>query len=830
MHRLTLIILFTAVISPIFLALSQDKFFTGQNIDSLFEQSEASPPQTRIEIGEFLLQNYPTLTSSQRARAYTEVGMGHFRQNRFQSAISNFDMAAELYLNNEDSIEHSKVLNLTGIALSRLRQFPLAIEKLKQALKIREAIGDTIPIASTLNNLATCFKATNQIDAALQAYQRSHGMYSQINDLAGQSFTLNNLGLILMSQKSYDEAITHFTKSLEFKKLLADTLNIATTYGNLGTLFELTNDYNKSLQYYLIAAELFDCSHNYYGLADTYNSLASLHIKLAQPSKAFSYISRAEKLIKEEESTSLALNNLRIRSDYYLSTGNIEKSRELLLNYTQKLEEVFNNRISDQVAELSYLYQNQRQEQENKILQIHLDFEKLKNQKARTKQYGIVVSALLLLLLLIVALIFIRHNRKKNIKLQNVVAELNHMNTQLEGIVENRTHDLLSILNKAQESDKQKSAFLANMSHQIRTPLNGILGFTRILNDDSLSVSEKQQYVDLINRRGRNLLQIVNDIINISLIDSGQVEIRSVSFNLNQLLYDLYSLFNSPEYDKKKQNVGLKLSLSLSDSRSIIASDPTRIEQVLTNLIDNSLKYTYEGTIEYGYELLPNNTIKFFVKDTGHGIPEEMRDKVFGRFYKTNEDLPYSHNSIGLGLPICKGLVELMNGKIWFETIIDNGTTFYFTIPFAPGKQDPKAYVSRSSVSSQNLSFKGKVILVVEDDLISYQYIEALLKTTDAKLIHAKNGEDAIEIAKLREDIDLILMDMRLPFIDGYEATAQIKSFNPTLTIIAQTANAMSYDRDKCIFAGCDDYIPKPVDPDDFLRIISHYLNRPVLI
>ncbi len=440
--------------------------------------------------------------------------------------------------------------------------------------------------------------------------------------------------------------------------------------------------------------------------------------------------------------------------------------------------------------------------------------------------FTIMVSALLFLLMLAISFQLIRKYKAKSKALFDANKKLNHINTHLESIVQNRTRDLVAMLKKAKESDKLKSTFLANMSHEIRTPLNGILGFARFLSDETLSPSTRKQYLEVINRRGKALLQIVNDLINISLIDAGQVEIKAEPFNLNQLLFDLYTIFNSESNEKKKPNVVLKLNLSVNDSRSNIISDASRIEQILTNLIDNSLKFTHSGSVEFGYTIEKNDTIKFFVKDTGIGIPPNMREKVFCRFNRDENSTPYHTSGTGLGLPITKGLVSLLDGEIWFDSQIDLGTNFYFTIPYQKSESIDDPYTSKSSISTQNLNFEYKKILVVEDDLISYQFVEALLKGTNAKIIHAKNGEDAIEICHLVPDIDLVIMDMRLPFIDGYEATTQIKKQNPKLRVIAQTANVLSDDRSKCLEAGCDDYIPKPLDPDEFLRLIAHYIKK----
>lgn len=824
--------------SPIHLAIcllvsisgySRAQSLSSVQIDSLLEVSQLSQGEQKVVLGERIIEHAASLSERQRAKAFSEIATGFFQQNKFRSALTRFEQASQAYRVLGDSIEYSRMLNLSGVCYTQLRQPGKAIETLKLALDIREKLGDTLTIASTLNNLAMCFRVTNQLDAAYATYKRSNVLARKVNYTTGISFTLNNMGLILMELDDFPGAIKYFEESIAVKASVKDTAGMASTYVNLGRLYTKTGDFPKALTNFEHAAQYHKLKRNNFGLSETYTSIASLYLKMGNAPWAYTYLKRAEQFINFDESSTQALAYLKTLSDYHSAVRNFSKAHEVLSDYVAKYETFFNESISNQVAEFSFMYESERVEQEKALLEVKLDLEKTKNQKSLILQYAIAMLAISLFVLLVASLLFILRLRKRRLELERANNELNNLNTHLETIVESRTQDLLSTLHKAQESDKLKSTFLANMSHEIRTPLNGILGFTRLLVDNSLTDSERKQYMDLIVRRGRNLLQIINDIINISLIDSGQVQIRPTSFNLNQLLYDLYTMFNSDEYDRKMANVELRLKLSLSDSRSFITADPNRIEQVVTNLLDNAFKFTPAGYVEYGYDLLPNNTIKFFVKDTGVGIPLESKDKIFSRIKHKDDDDPYLKKGAGLGLTICKGLLELLNGRIWFESQVDLGSTFYFTIPYEPGMSASSQYVSRSSVTMQSLSFSGKVILIVEDDLISYQYIEALLKSTDAKLIHAKNGEDAIEIAQLREDIDLIIMDMRLPFIDGYEATAHIKRNNPAMTIIAQTANAMSYDREKCINAGCDDYIPKPLDPDDFLRMVAHYLSKPVL-
>jgi signal transduction histidine kinase/CheY-like chemotaxis protein len=437
---------------------------------------------------------------------------------------------------------------------------------------------------------------------------------------------------------------------------------------------------------------------------------------------------------------------------------------------------------------------------------------------------GFILLGIIIIALIVVTVYQSRLLRNKSSQLKTLGTKLKHFDKYLDSLVQTRTAEIHSALVKAEENDNQKNTFIANISIDIRTQVKGILELAKSLNDKNLPPDTRNKFTEIIANTSKNLLNVLSNIINISQIDSGALEVNKTSFNLNQLLTDLYSQFYSDSRLFSKPNLEIKLVQSLSNAKSTIVSDPNRLTQILNILVDNAIKFTSKGCIEIGYHVDNNNNIIFFVKDTGIGIPELDKRMIFNRFHKVNRTHKGSNVGTGLGLSICKGMVELLDGKMWLESEVDKGSSFFFSIPLVLSKEHESIYLSFSNISKQKPDFSEKVILVVEDDLNSFQFVEALLSDTNAKIIHAKNGEDGVEICRLIEDIDLILMDMQLPFINGYEATSQIKAINPNLTIIAQTAYVMSDDKAKCLKAGCDDYIPKPIDPDEFLRIITRYL------
>lgn len=383
---------------------------------------------------------------------------------------------------------------------------------------------------------------------------------------------------------------------------------------------------------------------------------------------------------------------------------------------------------------------------------------------------------------------------------------------------EKLNQELLLAKEKAEESDRLKSAFLANLSHEIRTPMNGIIGFTDLLKEQQMSEDAQSKFLDIIDNSGQRLLSIINDIIEMSKLDSGQV-------NLNNKEISLTDLFNSVYNElvvgvKAEQNIELIKTIPYNQHNHILV-DGGKLHQVITNLVNNAIKFTNEGYVEFGYEIKNENTLLFYVKDSGEGIAPEYYAEVFKRFRQLHDDS--STKGSGLGLAISKAYVELMGGSIWLESELKKGTTFYLTIPYVPVEQ--KLTFSSDFSKEEPLSFTGHTILIVEDDEINFVYLSEIFSNTSAKIIRAYTGREAIEICNENDEISFVLMDIKLPEIDGYEATKEIKKIRPQLPIIAQTAYALPHDERKAYSVGCDGYIAKPVYKKNLIAILSKVLN-----
>ena len=396
-----------------------------------------------------------------------------------------------------------------------------------------------------------------------------------------------------------------------------------------------------------------------------------------------------------------------------------------------------------------------------------------------------------------------------NEKLERSISELHKLN-----------EELILAKEKAEESDHLKTAFLANMSHEIRTPMNGILGFATLLKKPQLEGPKKDRYIDVIQRSGKRMLNIINDLIEISRIESGQMDFHMEGTNLKYTMEYLISFFKPFAEERGLELFADEGSLT-NDLR--IYTDSTKLNQIMSNLINNAIKYTDKGKITLGYKQ-ENNKVVFYVKDTGIGIRSEQIDIIFERFRQG--DLPDVKivEGTGLGLYICKAYVEMLGGEIWVESEKNKGSVFYFTLP-----NNKKGFCETKTKEKKKMktnSLENATILVAEDDDDCYTFIEEILVLEGANVIRAKNGTEAIDLLENSKGINLLLVDIKMPQMNGIEATKKIKERWHDLPIIAQTAFASKEDEKRSLKAGCDDYISKPIDYELLLGKIEKQLLK----
>lgn len=382
--------------------------------------------------------------------------------------------------------------------------------------------------------------------------------------------------------------------------------------------------------------------------------------------------------------------------------------------------------------------------------------------------------------------------------------------------------ELIKAKEVAEESDRLKSAFLANMSHEIRTPMNGILGFAELLKQPSLKGDDQQKYIQIIERSGHRMLNIINDIIDISKVEAGLMKINISQSNVNEQVEYIYTFFK-PEVQSKRLNFLIKTPLPSNEA--MVFTDREKLFAILTNLVKNAIKYTPIGSIEVGYELKPP-FFEFFVKDTGIGVPEDRKLAIFERFVQADIEDRQVYQGAGLGLAISKAYVEMLGGKIWVESSLGKGSQFYFTLPCTQSNKDETTNINQPTQLSIDPKSMAKLkILLVEDDPTSTFLLKEFTASYCKDLVHTSNGLEAVSIFKEHNDFDLVLMDIQLPGQDGYNAIREIRKTNPNVLIIAQTAYGLAGDKEKAIEAGSNDYLAKPISGLKLMQCVVKHLT-----
>jgi len=367
---------------------------------------------------------------------------------------------------------------------------------------------------------------------------------------------------------------------------------------------------------------------------------------------------------------------------------------------------------------------------------------------------------------------------------------------------------------KLEQTDKYKSQFLSNMSHEIRSPINSIVGFAEMLHDVKHNETKLNEYIDIINNSSKSLMKIIDDVLDFSKIEAGKLEINKKNFDLNETIEELFLT------NKNKMNSDVELKITVPPRGIKLLNDEFRFRQIFNNLITNAIKFTKKGYIELGYEKR-EDFVEFFVKDTGQGISKEEQDKLFNRFLqsKTNK----GNLGHGLGLSISRELVSLMGGDMWMESKLEKGSTFYFTLP--NNRRIGRKKNDMNDIFENNIDFGDKTIFIVEDIEFNIKLLKSYLEETNVKIIVAEDGNDAlIKYNENKNNIDLILMDIQLPEMNGTEVTKIIRTIDTNTPIIAQTAYAMRDEVDDIMSFGFDDLIKKPIRKEELLKIISKYI------
>ncbi|MCD4795200.1 MAG: tetratricopeptide repeat protein [Bacteroidales bacterium] len=659
----------------------------------------------------------------EQAATYTKIGQAYAYSVNLEKSIDYFRKSLALYLELNDSSGISHAYNNIGAIYSHFGEYQKSFQNYQKSIIIDEQLGNDMGVARTLNNIGVNYFYCGEYEKALENYNKSLTLKLK-NSKNEASFsianTYANIGEVYYILKEYKKALDFYQKSIEIGQKIKNKIIVSTSLNCIGEVYDAWGNFYKAREYYEASNKIKKEIGDERGIVLTLLSIGNSYKKSLDYQTALKYYNLSLKKAEALKLTIIVKDIYENISETYSLSGSFELAYIFQKKFIILKDSIFNENIHKQISELQTKYETEKIEKELQVknLQIEKNNSEIKTQKI------IIYSLLFFFLLILVFAHLIRkqyqQKKKANILLENqnheilekneelfqqkeeiqtqsneleiINKELEKHRNQLEQLVRERTAELITAKEKAEESDHLKSAFLANMSHEIRTPMNAIIGFSNLLNKNKLGKDKRKELISHITHSSDTLLNLINDIIDISKIESGQLEIYKNKCYVNEILDELFNIYEEKTISKLKKNIELKFVKKEKEDFALY-TDSIRLQQVLINLIDNALKFTEKGFVEIGYNIKDSSNkqdIIFYVKDTGIGLTKPQQKKIFRRFTKLEKERKKLYRGAGLGLSICKSIIELLDGKIWLDSELNKGSTFYFSIPYNKDIQSKK--------------------------------------------------------------------------------------------------------------------------------------------
>lgn len=798
--------------SSVFSQPQSDSIAVKALIDSA---ANAKSPQVRIAFArEAYHKAIATNSKFLLADATHAMGIALFRLNTYDAAIDSLQKALVLFNIVDDSAGTAKTYFALGSCYVLKSSYVKAIQLIEKSIKLASSLNDSALLSNCYNTLGVIYYTLENYSESIDFFEKAASYYEKTQRFKNYVRVKGNIGLCLTKMGSWESAKHILFSTLDNYGKYMDSLILASFFDNIGVLYETLGKIDSALYYHNHSLNISKKLKSSRGIALSNLAIGRCYNGQSKYSLAKLYLLNAKQVSQKNELEDITAQANRQLAICYEELSDFRSSQRCLKDFLEYNDKTFSKQMVNQVAQLHSMLQMEKQEKENQQLQLQLELKTLNEQKdKKIITLYTIFSILLLLTLSVTAYFAIQLSHKKKL-LEHTNSQLFKFNNELDSLVKHRTRELNDAIDKIRELERIKSAFMANISHEIRTPLNGILGLSYYLSASECTAEERSQLDNQIKRLGNKLVRIVDDILELSKIETNQVNLLLSEVNLNRLLDEVYKEFETAyEFDEKK--LFFRVNKSLPDDKAIVICDYYRLRSIIIHLLENAFKFTHQGGIEMGYSINENSMLYLYVKDTGVGIPNEIQKKVFERFFKHSDDYsPIFYDGLGIGLTIAMGYAIALGGSIKLQSSPGQGSTFTLVLPVT---------VPNPNFRKEVFNFNGKRILVVEDDLINYQYLHALLSKTGATVIHIKNAEDAIEAATIERAADLILLDIQLPFKSGVEAAIEIRKINKQIPIIAQTAGDSEYVS-ACKEAGCNAFVTKPIDPDELLNLIKRYL------
>ncbi len=750
----------------------------------------------------------------------------------------------EIFRNNNQKRRLINAINLFGWLEYKAGNFDNAKTQFEKALSYSNTIKDSLLIAVNLNDIGAAMYSQGQYPEATKYYLEALAIREDMNNERGMMIGYNNLGIVYKKNHNIEKAIEYYNNGLQIAKSLDDKVRITSFYNNIGSLYYEMNELDKAEKFFSnglqIALKLKDKSR----IAQFYYAIGALHNKMKHFDKAIKELKKAVNLfeaIGEKPGVSMCLVEL---GSAYVNAGSVDVGLSYLqqseamasdIGYVQVTEEeIFEKMIHAYVAkgdyEKAFNYQNKylqikektrSKEKTNAILDLQAKYEakfRTKEQQQKIalldREKALERNKLYFLLAGVFFLLFVA----------GVLFWYNVLKQKANHALEQTNEELKEAKVFAEKAANAKEEFLSTMSHEIRTPLNAVLGMTNLLLDEQPR-PDQMEYLETLQFSANNLLTLINDILDFSKIESGRIDFEDISFDVERLLSDIVESFKF-----SRKNSSIDIVLDQDEIPFELIGDTTRLTQIFTNLIGNAVKFTKKGHVKIISKLISHDeqfaTMRFAVEDTGIGIPSHRLEAIFDSFSQADTDTTRLYGGTGLGLAITKRLVEMHGSKVMVESVVGEGTTFYFEVVFPISQQEKKEFrPSQTSLALNGL--EGVRILLAEDNKINQLVARKILAKWKVEIDVAENGLEAIELLK-HNDYEIILMDIHMPKMDGYEATKLIRQMEDktksNIPIIALTASAFSSVAKKTTLVGMNDHVGKPFKPEELFQKMMHHL------
>ncbi|MBN1950695.1 MAG: tetratricopeptide repeat protein [Bacteroidales bacterium] len=720
------------------------------------------------------------------------------------------------YLGNENPTWKGDILFYLASSNYYLAEYEESNLYYRQAIEIFEKKGDKRKIAMCKQNVGLIYHELDDFKSATTYYKDALTLYQEIDNDTNTAAVFQNLGLICYANGEYDQAMKYLNESVAIYSDLDDAQNIAVSYSNMGLIQLSRMEFEKAYGSFRTSYEMFESAGYKLGKMWAMYNMGTANLQQQKFDASEDEFKKSLRMARELSSPEGVLSSLQALTELKELQGEYKDAFYYFNDYAKLKDSINVLESKERITELEAIYT--LQDQGRKLSQSQKAIAASKKAIDKQEARNIVYYILLFVIVMISVIIYMAYRKKKSEEVKMHSSKLDLENVLLEKDKELEAQIMERKI--AVESDKLKSAFLANMSHELRTPMNAIIAFSNFLREPDLPEPKKEEYLDHITSAGDSLLHLIDDIIDIAKLESNQLKISIGPVNISRMLRELKKVFLKL---KTKNNYSANLVLTMDKHYDyIVNTDVLRVKQILNNLIDNAFKYTRRGVVEFGATHNEDGLL-FFVRDTGIGIAPEKLGKIFDRFQQIDSELNRKYGGTGLGLAISKNLAELLGGKIWVESEQGMGSVFYVQIPannFRKVEVLPDPNTSSRLVTENNYNWQTKTILIAEDEDLNYRVLDSCLSKTHARILRAEDGESAVRICS-QEKVDLVLMDIQMPQMDGFEATQKIKSININLPVIAQTSFAMANEKERCIDVGCDEYITKPLDLEKLLAIIQ---------